>query len=192
MAVTTNRLPTFTTARLVLSPVTMADVEAYERHFVDYEVIRHLSAHVPWPYPEGGIEAYLREKVIPVQGQDKWVWGIRLETNPSELIGVVDLWRRGCPENRGFWLGQKFWGRGLMSEAVVPVVDYAFDELGFETLVFTNACGNIRSRRIKEKTGAQLIRVAPADFVDPEFTQHEVWELSKTDWQRSRERSRGK
>ncbi len=101
-------------------------------------------------------------------------------------VGVVDLWRQGCPESRGFWLGRKFWGQGIMTEAVVPVMDYAFDELGFETLVFTNACGNIGSRRVKEKTGAQLIGVAPAEFVDPELTEHEVWQLSKTDWQRSR------
>ena len=37
MAATKNRVPSCETERLVLSPVTMADVEAYERHFVDYQ-----------------------------------------------------------------------------------------------------------------------------------------------------------
>ncbi len=85
-----------------------------------------------------------------------------------------ELWRDGHPENRGFWLGRKFWGRGLMTEAVEPVTDYAFNELGFERLVFSNAAGNTRSARIKEKSGAHLRRVEPAKFVDPAYTEHEI------------------
>lgn len=110
------------------------------------------------------------------------VWGIFLKEAPDELIGAVDLWREGKPEHRGFWLGRKYWGQGFMTEAVEPVMDYAFDELGFDVLIFANAVGNIGSRRIKEKTGARLLRVEPAKFVDPKFTEHEIWELRKEDW----------
>lgn len=47
-----------------------------------------------------------------------------------------------------------------MTEAVKPVMNFAFKELGFDQLVFTNAVGNQRSRRIEEKTGARLIEPA--------------------------------
>ena len=57
-----------------------------------------------------------------------------------------------------------------MTEAVKPVMDFAFKDLGFDQLVFTNAVGNERSRRIKEKTGARLIDVRPAKFVDPSYS----------------------
>ncbi len=66
-----------------------------------------------------------------------------------------------------------------MFEAVIPITDYAFDTLGFETLIFTNAVGNQRSRRIKEKSGARLISIKPAKFVNPDYTHHEIWELNK-------------
>ena len=69
-----------------------------------------------------------------------------------------------------------------MSEAVQPVVDFAFKDLAFDKLVFTNAVGNQRSRRIKEKTGARLIDVRPAKFVDPSYSEHEIWELKKSEW----------
>ncbi len=74
------------------------------------------------------------------------------------------------------------WGRGLMTEAVRPVIDFAFKDLGFDNLVFTNAVGNHRSRRIKEKTGARPIAVLPAKFVDPSYSAHEIWELKRSDW----------
>ena len=178
-------VPPFETERLLLTAVTLADVDAYQRYFVDYEVIRFLSNRVPWPYPEEGVMTFIRDVVVPNQGKDQWLWALRLKTNPDELIGVVHLFREGCPEHRGFWLGRKFWGRGFMTEAVAPVTEYAFEQLGFETLVFSNARGNDRSRRIKEKTGAQFVGIQPVQFVDPDFVEAEVWSLSKTDWLRA-------
>ncbi|MFO7539871.1 MAG: GNAT family N-acetyltransferase [Chloroflexota bacterium] len=175
-------IPTFTTKRLSLRPVNKADIPAYTRYFVDYEVIRHLSAAVPWPYPENGVADYILNRLLPQQGHDRWAWAITLQPNPAKLIGLVDLWRPGTPENRGFWLGRPFWGQGIMTEAVTPVVDYAFDQLGFEKLVFSNARGNIASRRVKEKTGARFIGIQPAAFVDPQYTERELWELTKEMW----------
>jgi len=176
------KIPTFQTARLILRELVETDAAAYERHFVDYNVIRNLTALVPWPYPKDGVIEYLRTYVIPNQGQDKWVWAIALKESPGELIGAIDLWRDGKPENRGFWLGHAFWGRGYMTEAVEPITDYAFGQLGFEKLVFTNAVGNPRSRRVKEKMGARLVGRAPARFVDPALTEHEIYELRKNEW----------
>jgi len=175
-------LPVFETERLILRGITKEDVPAYEKHFIDYNVISQLSGAVPWPYPEDGVMDYICNVILPIQGNDKWVWAIFLKENPDELIGAIDLWREGHPEHRGFWLGHKFWGHGYMTEAVKPVTDYAFDGLGFEKLLFSNALGNVKSRRIKEKTGARFLRTEPAKFVNPEYTEHEIWELTKEEW----------
>jgi ribosomal-protein-alanine N-acetyltransferase len=177
-----SSIPTFETKRLILRPVVESDAISWQKHFDDYEVIRNLSAHVPWPYPKDGVLSFLKSSILPTQGKDQWVWGLFLKEAPDELVGVVHLWREGRPEHRGFWLSRKHWGKGLMTEAVEPVMDHAFDELNFNVLVFANAAGNIGSRRIKEKTGARLLRVEPAKFVDPKFIEHEVWELRKEDW----------
>jgi RimJ/RimL family protein N-acetyltransferase len=118
--------------------LTIDDASSYEKHFVDYRVIRTMSAAVPWPYPNDGVQDYLRNFVVPIQGKDRWIWGIAEKDTPNEVIGSVDLWREGKPESRGFWLGYHYWGRGYMTEAVEPVMNYAFDRLGFEKLIFTN------------------------------------------------------
>lgn len=178
----TQLIPTFHTRRLLLRAVEPRDVPAYQANFVDYQVISQLAAAVPWPFPAGGVADYLEQQVFPRQGKDRWVWGIFLASSLEELIGCVDLWREGKPEHRGFWLGTRFWGNGYMTEAVVPVTTYAFTELGFAKLVFSNAVGNIRSRRIKEKSGARLVDVRRAAFVNPHYTEHEIWELTRADW----------
>jgi ribosomal-protein-alanine N-acetyltransferase len=177
-----SKIPTFHTPRLILRELVETDALAYKKHFVDYNVVRTLTNLIPWPYPENGVLEYIRTYVLPYQGSDKWVWAITLKESPTELIGAVDLWRDGKPENRGFWLGHKYWGKGYMTEAVEPVIHYAFDELGFQKLTFANAVGNPRSARVKEKTGATLIRHEPARFVDPTLTEHEIYELTKSAW----------
>ena len=77
----------------------------------------------------------------------------------------------------------EFWGQGLMTEAVSVINTYAFEKLGFAELIFSNAVGNTASRRIKEKTGAQYLGSNPAGFVDPNFTEQELWRLTKEQWQ---------
>lgn len=179
-----ERLPTLKTQRLLLHPISLDYCSDYAKYFVDYEVIRHLSSAVPWPYPTDGVSDFLRAVILPPQGKDRWTWGLFLQDNPNELIGCIDLWKKGCPENRGFWLGRPFWGKGLMTEAVARVTDFAFNELGFDRLIFSNALGNMRSRRIKEKTGARFLGTRPAKFVDPAITEAETWELTKGDWKK--------
>lgn len=177
-------LPEFKTPRLILREITPDDYECWYNNFNDYEIIRNLSSRVPWPYPKDGIKNFYENSILPVLGKDQWLWGIFLKDCPSEVIGCVHLWRNGVPEHRGFWLARKLWGKGIMTEAVGPLTEYAFNTLDFTTLVFSNAKGNLGSRRIKEKTGAVLLRERSANFNDPQFTQAEVWELTKEHWAR--------
>ena len=137
-------VPTIQTPRLTLRPPCLEDAPSLQKYFADYEVIRYLSAAVPWPYPADGALCFLRDTVIPNQGKDRWTWGLYLHKNPSMLIGVIDLWRKGRPEHRGFWLARQFWRQGLMTEAAAAITDYAFEQLGFEELIFSNACVDLK------------------------------------------------
>lgn len=183
-------LPTFETERLFMRAIRLEDSDSYEKNFADYEVIQHLSDQVPWPFPKGSTRSFLEENIMPKLGKTRWMWGIFLKDNLDEVVGCVDLWKDGKPENRGFWLAHKHWGKGIMTEAVTPVMDYAFDELGFEKLVFSNAVGNTRSGRVKEKTGATLIGTTPAKFVSPKYNEQEIWELTKENWKKFKAKCR--
>lgn len=175
-------IPSFETKRLVLRGVELSDAPAYQKNFANYEVIRHLSTRVPWPYPDDGAETFIRNFVLPNQGKTNWNWGIFLRSDPVELIGAVELFHPGHPDNRGFWLAEKHWQQGYMTEAVEPVTEFAFTTLNLESLLLANAVGNDRSRRVKEKNGATLIEVLPFKHVDPAYTESEYWKLTKEAW----------
>ena len=177
-------IPRFETERLIIREVGIEDIESYTKHFVDYEVIRNLSYKIPWPYPNDGVQDWIANEVIPNQGKGRWNWSILLKENPTEVIGCIDLMKDNPSENRGFWLGKAHWGKGIMTEAVYPTIDFAFGKGGFDKLCFANALGNEASRRIKEKTGCTFIGLKPGKFVDPALTEREMWELTKDNWEK--------
>lgn len=168
-------LPLFETERLILRRITEEDMPAWRQHTTDYEVIIQLARDSFQLSPES---------LLPVQ-EKRWVWGIFLKSQLDKLIGVVYLLREGTPGNRHFWLAKEHWGKGIMTEAVAPVMQYAFNVLNFNKLIFGNALGNTQSRRIKEKNGAVLIRVEPVPqsyYANPEYKERELWELTKERW----------
>lgn len=62
----------------------------------------------------------------------------------------------GLPESEGeigFWLGEPFWGRGIIPEAVKRLLKYGFNELHLQKIWCGYFEGNIKSKRVQEKCG---------------------------------------
>jgi RimJ/RimL family protein N-acetyltransferase len=110
---------------------------------------------------------------------------------PDEVgtpVGLLE-YRIGVDEqdNRGFWIGTRYQGRGYMTEAVEAFQDYIFFVLGVEQISVCNSVLNSRSRRVKEKTGA----LRAGEF----FLEHhngssvcERWIVTRSAWAKVRKR----
>lgn len=53
----------------------------------------------------------------------------------------------------GYCLGRAYWGRGIMPEALCAVLDFMFDEAGFNRIAACHDVGNPKSGRVMEKSG---------------------------------------
>jgi hypothetical protein len=51
--------PILQTQRLTLRPLALSDAPAIQRHFNNWNIIKHLAAVVPWPYPDNGAETFI-------------------------------------------------------------------------------------------------------------------------------------
>lgn len=175
-------LPQLETKRLLLKELTLEHADDCQKKFGVYDIIGELTTRVPWPYGPGEAEKFIKNSIMPNQGKTVWVWGIFLKDQPDEVIGAIEIRKIGPNGNRGFWMEKKHWHKGYMSEAIEPVTDFAFDVLGFDKLKLCNSEGNVRSRKLKEKSGATFVKMEPAQFVDPKYKKKEVWELTKENW----------
>lgn len=56
----------------------------------------------------------------------------------------------------GYWLGEEFWGRGVMTEAVAAFTDYCFATFALHRIYAEPFANNPASARVLEKTGFVL------------------------------------
>jgi [ribosomal protein S5]-alanine N-acetyltransferase len=56
----------------------------------------------------------------------------------------------------GYWLAEPFWGKGIMTEAVRALSEYALNELGFCRIFAEPYTTNLASARVLEKSGFVL------------------------------------
>jgi ribosomal-protein-alanine N-acetyltransferase len=169
------------TRRLLLRPLQLADAEQTQLLFPQWDIVKFLTSKVQWPYPAGRALDYYRDEALPnIARGEEWQWTLRLKASPDPHIGVIGLYK-GESDNRGYWLGLPWHGRGLMTEAVVAVNDYWFDVLGFPVLRAPKAIANIASRRISEKTGMRVIATYERDYVCGRLMA-EIWEITAEEW----------
>lgn len=173
--------PTLETLRLVLRPIELGDAEQVQPLFGQWEVVRYLHHRVPWPYPPDGALTYYRDVALPaVERGEQWHWTLRLKSDPVHVIGAIGL-MRGEGDNRGFWLGLPWQGRGLMAEACGPVTDFWFNVVGAARLRVPKARDNVASRRISERCGMRAVSSGERDYVGGRL-QSDLWEISAEEW----------
>ena len=82
----------------------------------------------------------------------------------GHAVGSISLFPRQAAEHDdasgctaevelGFWIGEPYWGQGLISEAVAAMQRCAFVELGLDRLWCCYYEGNRQSQRVQEKCG---------------------------------------
>lgn len=70
-----------------------------------------------------------------------------------KLNGTTDMTDRDDECELGFWLGKKFWGQGIMSEAGAEIIRYGFENLQMKKIWCAYYDGNLKSKRVQEKLG---------------------------------------
>ena len=178
--------PIIYTRRMILRPLTLSDAPAIQRHFNSWNIIKNLAAVVPWPYPDDGAETFIKQQLEKMAfGEEIFQWVLVLRDGDGEAIGNINFRRRaeGGKGNRGFWLAEPYWNRGLMTEAVAAVNEFAFQTLGLESFFVCNAASNEASRRVKQKTGAEFV-----DFIELKHhngqSRSEKWIVRSEHWLR--------
>ncbi len=174
-------IPPLETDRLWLRPLTLQDADQIQERFPDWDVVRLMSAAIPWPYPPDGALTWCRDVALPQMAYgDAWHWTMRLKDEPGQVIGVISL-MRAADNNRGFWIGPKWQGRGLATEAAEAVTDFWFDVLKFPVLRVPKAVANLASRRVSEKLNMRVVATEERDHVSGRALD-EIWEITADEW----------
>ncbi len=143
------------TERLILRPVVREDAPAMHRNWTgDPEVTKYLTwpTHASVDVTEGFVEYLLQ----CYQDPKRYEWVIVLKDESPEPIGmisVVDMNEAAESVHIGYCLGTKWWGRGVMTEALGAVIDFAFNVLGANRVDARHDPRNPASGAVMRKCG---------------------------------------
>ena len=142
--------PVLETERLVLRAPRFEDVKAIAAIVNDRRIAEN-TLRIPHPYSVKDAEEFLS---VVNSRESEATFAVTL--SDGTLIGMCGFDFRGEPAPElGLWLGVEHWNCGYGTEAVRAVIDYAFNDLGYDTLTAGARVNNPASRRVLEKCGFQ-------------------------------------
>jgi ribosomal-protein-alanine N-acetyltransferase len=135
----------------VLRPWREGDESSLVGHANNYEVWRRLRDRFPNPYTYADAEQW----IAIVQRQDpQRHFAIEVHGGATGGIGLElgsDIERRSA--EIGYWLGQDFWGRGIITAAVRALTRYGFETLNLTRIFAVPFASSSASTRVLEKCG---------------------------------------
>jgi ribosomal-protein-alanine N-acetyltransferase len=129
----------------------MDDAESLVKHANNRKVWLGLRDLFPHPYTIGDAHEFLQKKIAE---QSATILCIEIDHAAVGGIGI----HRGQDVHRqtatvGYWLGEEFWGRGIMTKAVTAVTDFCFDNFPLRRISAEVFANNPASARVLEKAG---------------------------------------
>jgi RimJ/RimL family protein N-acetyltransferase len=109
-----------TTDRLIMRPLETTDAKDFAR-LVNNLAICRMTGTFPYPFPERSVEGRVQIFCSQAATGYSYHWAMIWQ---GQFVGVIGLF--GNPETReiGYWLGEPFWGQGLMKEAIAGLMNH--------------------------------------------------------------------
>lgn len=124
------------TEQFALRPFRMEDAPSLTRHVNNRKIWMNVRDALPHPYKEHHARSFIRQNLDNQRATGRsgktgrnFIFAIELDGDLAGAIGLhhkEDVYRLNY--ELGFWLGEPFWGRGIMTTAVGCITDFAFNE----------------------------------------------------------------
>ena len=192
--------PTFSTPRLLLRPLVPTDAEAVRVVCGERDVAKWTET-IPHPYPDELADEFIQLAEADEKRGDVILRGIVLQTDGIKwpvdyvgdtLVGTVSLkrenrWRHGYV---GYVLDKRWWGQGLVPEAVSELCRHAFEELDYVRVWSSCIANNVGSARVLQKCGFAEEGIQRKHFLKwGEWKDVRLFGLLREEWEEQQPRS---
>lgn len=127
------------------------DAASLQKHADNTHISDFLFDRFPSPYTVDDAIAFIKLKMTE---EPQTHFAITID---NQAIGVIGLDFRGDIYSKapliGYWIGEAYWGRGIMLQALKLVVDYGFNNLDIVRMQAGVLGNNPKSMRVLEKAG---------------------------------------
>jgi len=179
-----------TTKRLILRLPTLKDTKNLAEQANNLEVSR-MMCPVPYPYTLKDAKWFVLNCQKKAKENPRTHFGCVIELKEEKkVIGVLTLEDINYSEgygDYGYWIGEKYWGQGIMTEALEAFIDFAFKKLKLNRLQIACFVENKGSEAIAKKLGFKLegtIRQGARSKATGKTHDYNIYGLLKKEWKR--------
>lgn len=143
--------------RVKIRRLKSSDAKDIYKNAKDKEISK-WTINLPYPYPKDGAIKFIKKSHYNLKKKKAYIFGVVLKET-DEVIGIVDLFKLDWKNKNaelGYWIGKKYWNKGLMTEAVKLTLGFGFEKLKLHRIYANLFENNTGSKKVLEKSGLSL------------------------------------
>ncbi|MFD3000386.1 GNAT family N-acetyltransferase [Pontibacter toksunensis] len=161
-----------------LRPWISDDVESLVKYANNYNVAKNMSDVFPHPYSIENGKSFI---AFATKDSPPNIMAIEINGEAAGGIGIhpqSDIYRKNA--ELGYWLAEPYWGMGIVSKAIIQMVDYGFRHWDI-TRIYARPFGtNLGSQKVLEKAGFTLeARLSQTFFKNGEYMDELIYAVRR-------------
>jgi len=157
-----------------LRPWNTEDAESLVENANNFEIARFMSDAFPYPYTLEDAKNFI---AFATKDEPIHIFAIEIDGKAVGGIGIhpqVAIMKKNA--ELGYWLGEKYWGKGIISRAIREIIPWAFRTYDI-TRIYARPFGtNMASQKVLEKAGFILeARIKENIFKNGEYLDELIY-----------------
>lgn len=179
------------TKRLILRPPRKSDWKDIVEGIGDRKVSRNLLT-APYLYKKKDALKWI-SLVAKDLKKNKKIYTFVIELKKEKKViggtGIRNIDKSQGIANTGSWINSKYWRKGYILEAKVPILDFAFNKLKLRKIETSAAAENTASNKMSQKLGfvyEGTKRKAMVSKATGKIHDENIYGLMKSEWKKRR------
>lgn len=144
----------------------------------NFNIARFLTDGFPHPYTEQNARDFI---AMATKDDPVHIFAIEVEGKAVGGIGIhpqSDIMKKNA--ELGYWLGETYWGKGIVTAAIKQMVDFAFNTYDITRIYARPFGNNVASQKVLQKAGFCLeARIEKNIFKNGEFLDELIYAVRK-------------
>ena len=166
----------------ILRPWKASDINSLIKYANNWNIAKNLTNQFPHPYTIQDGKAF-----IEYATKDEPIHIFAIEVNQEAVGGIgihpqSDIFIKNA--EIGYWLGEPFWGHGIVSKAIKQIVQFGFSTFDIERIFARPYGTNVASQKILEKNNFLLEgRYNNILYKNGEYLDELIYAIRRSNWE---------
>jgi len=168
----------------ILRSWSTADVASLAKYANNEKIAMNLRDGFPHPYTEQDARSWIS---MVLKNKKDLIYAVEVDGEAAGGIGLhgkEDVYRYNA--EIGYWLAEKHWGRGIITEAVALLVDQGFSHYSWTRIYAGIFSNNIASMKVLQKCGFKPEAILKHSVKKRgAYLDEHIYALLKEDWKKT-------